>query len=260
MKRLLLASSVGFALASGSALAADMAVKAPLAPPPVYSWTGCYIDGGAGYGVGNQDHYAETFPGLVALEPTTTAGGRGWLGRVGGGCDYQAGSRWVIGVFADYDAMNLKGTVGDPLFGTQGSGTETAAWAAGGRIGYLITPELLTYFDGGYTASRTSQVNLFTAAIPPVATGFDVAAATHNGWFLGAGDEYALDFAWLPIHGLFWRNEYRYASYQAANDPIVVIATGALSGLAAHTQGQVQTITTSLVWRFNWPGPISTRY
>ena len=48
------------ALFAGSAMAADMPVKAPMlmkAPPPVYSWTGCYFGGGAGYGMWNQDHY-----------------------------------------------------------------------------------------------------------------------------------------------------------------------------------------------------------
>ncbi len=46
------------ALAVGSAMAADMPVKAPMlmkAPPPAYSWTGCYIGGGGGYGMWNQD-------------------------------------------------------------------------------------------------------------------------------------------------------------------------------------------------------------
>lgn len=39
----------------GAASAADMGMpyKAPLPPPPVVSWTGCYVDGGWGYGVWN---------------------------------------------------------------------------------------------------------------------------------------------------------------------------------------------------------------
>ena len=41
---------------------------------------------------------------------TTTDGGRGWVGRIGVGCDYQfAGSRWVVGAFGDYDFMGLRG-------------------------------------------------------------------------------------------------------------------------------------------------------
>jgi outer membrane immunogenic protein len=43
--------------AGGSALAADIPVKArPLPPsPPVYNWTGCYVGVGVGYGMFNQD-------------------------------------------------------------------------------------------------------------------------------------------------------------------------------------------------------------
>ena len=43
--------------AGGSALAADMPVKARPAPPPaVYSWTGCYGGGFVGYGWGKSQH------------------------------------------------------------------------------------------------------------------------------------------------------------------------------------------------------------
>src|SRR5436309_2470087 len=83
------------ALFAGNAMAADlkappMLMKAP-PPAPVYSWTGCYINAGAGYSMWNQDATFESIPGLV---PTTTAtlGGRGWFGTVGGGCDYQVSS------------------------------------------------------------------------------------------------------------------------------------------------------------------------
>jgi hypothetical protein len=97
----------------GSAVAADLPMKAaPVAP--VASFTGCYLNAGGGYGMWNQDQVTETFPGLVATTvATTTDGGRGWLGRFGGGCDYQlsgAFSNWVVGAFGDYDVMNLKGT------------------------------------------------------------------------------------------------------------------------------------------------------
>src|ERR1700747_2766542 len=88
-------------------------------PPPVYSWTGCYIDAGAGYGFWNQDHSTfgliDNLAGVpigVSNTVTTTDGGRGWLGRFGGGCDYQGpmfSNRVVVGVFGDYDVMSLSG-------------------------------------------------------------------------------------------------------------------------------------------------------
>src|SRR5690348_9716794 len=94
------------------ASAADMAVKArPMAAPvATYSWTGCYIDGGIGYGMYNQDSHSEVTATTVPIGVEVTNGGRGWLGRLGGGCDYQFASSWVIGAFGDFDFMHLHGT------------------------------------------------------------------------------------------------------------------------------------------------------
>ncbi len=280
MKKILLASLASLALASGSALAADLpapAYKAPPPPPPSYSWTGCYINAGWGYGMWNQDHYAETSPpltaALVPVSQSTTDGGRGWLGTVGGGCDFQA-SRWVLGAFADYDFMNLNGTnspdltvTTTPFFVLRGNEKESGAWSVGARLGYLVTPSLLTYVNGGYTQTRFDQVNFTTNFVAPgAATGVFLPAHTYNGWFIGGGTEYALNMDWLPIHGLFLRSEYRYSSYQSADIALICTGGGATCGAAGplgvseHAQKQVQTISTSLVWRFNTWGPVSTRY
>src|ERR1700724_1824768 len=112
MKRLFAASLTGLALLSGSALAADLppapqVYKAPAVVAPAYSWTGCYVNGGFGYGVSNTDHWAETFPGLVPIDGRNTSGGRGWLGIAGARCDYEGPFRGFgklgIGAFRDYN-------------------------------------------------------------------------------------------------------------------------------------------------------------
>jgi outer membrane immunogenic protein len=126
------------------AFAADMAVRrgpAPLPPPPApaYSFTGCYVNGGAGYGLWNIDHFAKDNSG-VTLTNEATSGGRGWLGRVGGGCDYQFGSgsgfwsNWAVGAFADYDFMNLHRNFQETFDRGIGNEKEKSAWAVGGRF------------------------------------------------------------------------------------------------------------------------------
>lgn len=262
MKKTLITSVVLGTLVAGSAMAADMSVKAPImkAPPPVaYSWTGCYLDAGVGYGMWNQDHSTTFIGGLTSVE--NTGGGRGWLGRFGAGCDYQVSSSWVIGVFGDYDWMNLKGSM-VPLLVNARTGLpslsdekETSAWAVGARIGYLIAPMVLTYVDGGWTETHFDQMNQMTSFGVP--TGFSFADHTYHGWFLGSGFEY--NFTWLPIPGLFLRTEYRYASYQK-DDLVLVNLAGLSTGDVLHASKQVQTITTSLVWRFNWGGPVMAKY
>lgn len=263
MKKLLLSSFAALALSAGSsAYAADlrMPAKAPYAPPPVVtSWTGCYIDGGIGYGMYNQESHSEVTATGAAIGVPVTNGGRGWLGRLGGGCDYQFGSSWVIGAFGDFDFMDLNGHFGDPSGPVTGNEKESSAWYAGGRLGYLISPTFLGYIDGGWTQTRFDAFGLNTAAVPAVATGLTFPAHTYSGWFLGGGYEYALSGI-LPLNGLYWRTEYRFAQYQTADIPIVLTATGVPFGVSEHTQKYTQTITSGLVWRFNFGGPLAARY
>jgi hypothetical protein len=56
-----------------------------------------------------------------------------------------------------------------------------------------------------------------------------------------------------------------YSTYQWDDLAQFNIATGAPAGNAGlgsvlHAQNQVQTITTSLVWRFNWGGGVMSKY
>ena len=152
MKKLLIGSATFVAFAAfGLARAADMPPPVYKAPPPapVYNWTGCYINGGGGYGMWNQDHYAEYGPPIsTTFDPvsvTYTNGGRGWLGTIGGGCDYQMplfNNRVVIGVFGDYDPMSLTGTnefnyrspLPTSIFRAAKQRLEPGMWAAGSVI------------------------------------------------------------------------------------------------------------------------------
>ena len=262
MKKSILGLVAIGALIAGPAMAADlrMPVKAPYAPPPVVtSWTGCYIDGGVGYGMYNQDSNSINSTTGAGIGAPVTNGGRGWLGRLGGGCDYQFGSSWVIGAFGDFDFMDLHGNFGDPSGPVVGREKESSAWYAGGRLGYVVTPSLLAYVDGGWTQTRFDAVSFNSAFVPSVATGLGLPAHTYNGWFIGGGYEYALSGI-IPIHGLFWRTEYRFAQYESANVPVVFTATGAPFGVSEHMQKFTQTVTSGLVWRFNFGGPLATRY
>src|SRR5215469_462265 len=199
------------ALTTGSAMAADMSTKMPLkAPPmPVYNWTGCYINGGVGYGLFDQEHTSINIPGNgAAISGTVNTAGEGWLGRFGGGCDYQISSSFVIGVLGDYDWTHIHGTFQNPFSGAGGDENESSEWFIGGRIGYLVTPNLLTYFSGGYTEANFDRTNLgFLQISPPGAPFAYFDATTYKGWFLGGGVEYALSGI-LPFNGLFWRTEY----------------------------------------------------
>jgi outer membrane immunogenic protein len=113
-------------------LAADMVVKAPLAPAPVYSWTGWYVGGNVGYGWGDAqtDIAASTTnisaPGILPVQnsPTTFAGSHserldGFVGGGQFGYNFQFSPRWVLGFEADIQGSGERGNNAstDPLAG-----------------------------------------------------------------------------------------------------------------------------------------------
>ncbi|MFL6797128.1 MAG: outer membrane protein [Xanthobacteraceae bacterium] len=275
MKKLLVAAAAGLTLSvGGMAGAADLGrpiMKAPPPPPPpIYSWTGCYVGAGGGYGMYNRTHDLEIGPGFIGagtvIVGNEDAGGRGWLATVQVGCDFQIAQSIVIGAFADYDWRNIRGQytlAGLPVVGEL---RERNAWAAGGRIGWLVNPQLLSYVSAGYTQVRTDTTN-FALNIPLIGLGGLVLAnlpgQTLDGWFIGGGVEYAL--GWFP--GLFWKTEYRFADYRRNDDlrTIFIGTTAVPSIFAERSHHYDQTIRTELVWRFNmfgggYGGPVRAAY
>jgi outer membrane immunogenic protein len=264
MRKLVLALAATAAF-TGQALAADMAMKArpaPIVAAPVANWTGCYVSGGLGYSLWQQENttYFDG-PPRVAVTGEWDAGGRGWTGRAQGGCDYQFGmGTWnlVVGLFGDYDFTDVSGRPTEPFFGAYGIEKQSSQWAVGGRIGWLATPQLLTYFSGGYTEAHFDAVNPTNFNAPPFpATGFYVPGQTYKGWFLGSGLEYAL--GWAP--GLYVKTEYRFSEFDVGNNQILAVGTNTPLGFSVDSKKFVQNITTSLVWKFNWGGsPVVAKY
>jgi outer membrane immunogenic protein len=277
MKKLALALAATAAFA-GQAIAADLAVKGarPAPPPvPVANWTGCYIAGSVGYGLfDNETSGSFTGPPVTPFTPRTDFGGRGWLAGGGGGCDYQFGfgggggifgtGQFVIGFLGDYYWSDMRGnrtSVTGGLFAGGFSAQEKvdSQWAIGGRIGWLVNPNTLTYFSGGYTEAHLDGVGDFFSAPPVFALGVALPGRTVQGYFLGGGVEY--QSGWLP--GLTWKTEYRFSEYDRVNraeffntPPIGPVGTFSNDKLFT------QTVMTSLVYRFNFWGapPVAARY
>jgi outer membrane immunogenic protein len=267
MKKILASFAITAAL-SGSAIAADLPIKArPMAPAPVVvtNWTGCYVGAGGGYGMFVQRHRTYDAAGnpFTALEADT--GGKGWFGTVQVGCDYQVSPRFVIGAFADWDFSGIKGNLQPtwPAYPYVGSERMRHSWAAGARVGYLILPDLMGFVSGGYTQARFDQVDFsFIVSGLPTAPPVTLAAQTYSGFFIGTGYEYKLDF--LP--GLFWKTEYRYAWYGEQSPALTLGPTtpGGPNTALGFERGKkdIQTIRSELVYRFNFGGsaPLMAKY
>jgi outer membrane immunogenic protein len=260
MKKLALAIVAAAAtFTTGSAFAADLPARAyTKAPPPVVaavSWTGCYLGAGGGGAFSNNDNNLFLVPG-GPFSLNKTDGARGWFGTVQGGCDYQFAGNWVAGVFADYDFSDISGDHLGFGFNQVGRQKQDWSWAVGGRIGYLIVPQLLTYVSAGYTQAHWKTVDYSSAAFPGSAPNFTTAGYQRGGWFVGTGDEYALSF--LP--GLFWKTEYRYSEFDAKDTQFFTLPALAPTGQFIHEKIREHSVRSELVYRFNWGGPVVAKY
>jgi outer membrane immunogenic protein len=197
MCRCLFASAGAFALLANGAFAADLSPptrKAP--PPPVFTWTGCYVGVHAGGDFGQSkwtdptgttdNFYAAS---AVAMNTARVIGG----GQAG--CNYQMSNSFVVGVEAEIWGSDLEGSrsigfgapIPQPI--AQFKTWSDAAGDVALRAGYAIDRTLI--FGKVGVAMADYQYNITY----PSGLG-DSANATHTGLLLGLGVEYALDMHW----------------------------------------------------------------
>ena len=269
-------SRVGLATIVGGwaslAAAADLPVytKAP-ALAPIPSWTGFYVFGGAGGGLWAADSGVVAVgpapAGFGALPPPGTTivrdgrlGGSGWFGTVGAGYDWQS-ANWVAGIFADGQFGDIRGTLSDPFFQNQGDEKLRTSYAAGARLGYLVAPNVLSYVNLGYSGSEWSGATL-TGVFPGGIAVRTTPSFHRDGWFVGGGVENSLNIFGIAAPGWFMKTEYRSAFYSRATLPATNVFPGFVgtqTGTAVTFKPWTQTVSTSLVYRFNSPGVAPAR-
>ncbi len=202
----------------------------------------------------------------------------GWLITGGLGCDYQFNGRWVVGAFGDGTwSSDVKGDYAARISGVQdiavGQLKNPWSWAIGGRLGYIVAPNVLSYVNAGYTQTHFDAVGLndralFQGAPGGLNTGIVLSGQTLGGVFLGSGIEYSLD--WLP--GLFLKTEGRAAWFDRKDVAVTCVTAGSVcNGFNNPTwfvnQNNVDSrkivtymAKTELVYRFNWGGPVVAKY
>jgi outer membrane immunogenic protein len=260
MKKLAL-TLTALAAFTGSAVAADLPArtytKAPMvAPAP--SWTGFYLFGGGGYGIWDADSHSYSVPTGAATTVSQRTGGDGYFGTVGGGYDWQFNSSWVGGIFGDAQFGSIRGTIQDTVLGVAGREKDQTNWAAGVRLGYLIAPTVLSYVNGGYSGGQFSGATLTPfAGVGPGALTTTTGSFSRNGWFVGGGVENQLGVLGFGPNW-FMKTEYRVAEYDSKS--LVESVGGIPTTFGTTFNPIVQTVSTSLVYRFNWTGPIVAKY
>lgn len=242
MRKVLLAIAAA-ALASTPALAADLAPMAPeyyKAPPVVMApqtWTGFYFGGDVGGAWSHTDGSWAGLPSAAAFGAYPTGGdlnGSGFLAGGHVGYNYQFAPSWVLGVEGDWTWTRAGGSnsqnwtaygTGLPIPGSATTMDATVDWLASirGRLGYLVTPNVLAYVTGG---AAWGNVHYSASAANP-ATGYLATTAFNNtsdGFVVGGGLEWAMTSHW-SLRGEYLY--YRLASAQGA------VAAGTPAAFAA---------------------------
>lgn len=183
---------------------------APIAMAPYYSWTGFYLGGNIGYGVGS-DRASGTV--LVPNSGTVDAAGHDTAvvpaGAIGGaqlGYNWQGGSNWLVGFEADFQGSGQKGTGCITACITQSPVTSVQIFTAQhtldyfgtvrGRFGF-VNNDALFYVTGGGAYGRVNQTVEQTFSINNSGS-FSSASTIENkfGFVVGAGLEAALGGNW----------------------------------------------------------------
>jgi outer membrane immunogenic protein len=194
MKKFLVAAVAAVGL-SGSAFAADMPVKAPMAPAYViYNWDGFYagIEGGGG---SMRSHIVVTGPGAAdsgyfSNSSGLVGGTLGWNWKVPGG-------PWLLGLEGDLSWTGMKASGGAcaPNCNINMNWLGTVR----GRAGYVAGPWLL-YATGGLAVARIHGYQTgnfdFTDTVP--------------GWTFGGGVEAFVFPRWTV------KAEYLYVSLNSS--------------------------------------------
>ena len=189
MRRLFVSSASVLALSLGTMQIASSADRPPVfeqlpAPRPVlYNWTGFYVGGNAGYGWGNM---------AVANPPSDIDG---WFAGGQIGWNWQPiGSPWVLGLEVDSSwgeisrnvNFTYKNAIADAFSQVNYLGTARV------RVGYAIDRGMV-YGTGGLAWGHHEFG--FNSGLGG-SNALSTSAATHTGWALGAGFEWALSRNW----------------------------------------------------------------
>jgi outer membrane immunogenic protein len=214
MRKLLSGAALLALAATAPLFAADLAVKAPPnIPPPLFSWTGCFVGGHVG-GAVREDRLTSTLGRSGSFDTGGFVGG----GQIG--CDYQFAGGWVVGAEGRAAWTSLKstnaGTVVFPAIGVTVPSQRTTSSdylaSATVRLGSSVADRWLVFARGG--AAWTNE-KIDSAFIRPDGLAVDPRVTdTRTGWTVGTGVDWAFAQHWSATL------EYNYYNF-GNNSPVM---------------------------------------
>jgi len=257
MRKLLIANLAAAAMTmAGSALAADIPVKAPAPFVERFSWTGCYLGGHVGGAWARKDitdpvqlvQDSFLFPGATTGVTTVNPSPSGAV--IGGqiGCDYEFPSNFVIGVEGSASGSTMRSSqnavlpLGNPDIALVQANTDFLVGLTG-RIGYAFDTVLLYARGGAALAGDKFEVSGTFTGLPYDFRGLD----NRYGWVVGGG----VDWAFTP----HWSVNFEYDYYQFGHGNVAMVdGINGFSGLVDVRQNvQVAKVGVNFhVWGPGW--------
>jgi outer membrane immunogenic protein len=255
---------MGTSVASAADLSPRMYTKAPAyAAPTVYSWTGFYIGGNAGYGFGQDNNIGsvgQAAPNIANILGNARPGSvdlnnDGFIGGGQIGYNWQYGPNWVVGLetdiaYTDFRKTDNVGTIALNGVDRLNNNFEKKLDYLGtvrGRVGYAIDRTLF-YATGGLAYGEVHNgADFFGAAGQLQFTGHN--SDTKTGYTVGAGVEHAFAQNWTV------KGEYLY--YNLGDDTVNVAVVpgsgGAGTGYNTTFKNDGHIVRAGLNYKFDGP-------
>jgi outer membrane immunogenic protein len=269
--------------AASPALAADLAVKAPVRKAAVaaFNWSGCYAGGNVGW------LRSVASAGTTPTGPSTAGFSAAFLalnshhydlddsafhGGVQLGCNWQSGSAWILGLEGDFSLSGAKGsaTTDYPIL-CFGCPTEWSAhretlshkldWfsTARARLGFAAWERTMIYATGGLAIGHVKASFDYLAAGGLRPEWFGEETKTRYGWTVGGGVEHAFAGNWSA------KLEYLYLDLgsfgvDATFVPNPCCAAGPSFVGHADFESRVHVVRLGLNYQFGWVGPVVARH
>jgi outer membrane immunogenic protein len=246
-------AAAGVLLTGTSTYAADLGV-APLAPLPVFTWTGFELGAQVGGGWGQTGVRVN---GIPIFPPSDRFTSSGVFGGIHVGFNYQFAGPIVAGVQLEYNFAGITGTASAPPLNYLNTAIRQFG-SADARLGVAFD-RLLIYAIGGFAyADIRSQIQL-TGLAPGI---IDFFAVNRYGFDIGGGLEYNFYGNWTA------RAEYRYYNwgtrgFNTAGFGSFVNTFAIPFAIPNHTAREtMQTGRIGLTYKFAWPYavPVVARY
>jgi outer membrane immunogenic protein len=232
-------------------MAADMRMPVKAAPAPVitlFSWTGCYIGGHAGYAWGKKR--IDFAPNIFGVEYDHDVDGFIAGGQIG--CNLWQRDRWVLGIEGQASWADIDGSVGPfPGITADQNSFRTEADVIGSiaaRLGYAFgaTGQTLIFVKGG-AAFIHERFYAFNDLFPALNLQSD--KDLRWGWMVGGGFEQALNSNWSL------KAEYNYSNFGTRD--VDLCAPGPICETYSIKQ-HVHLVKVGINYRFG--GPVVARY